>query len=251
MTLNAPASGKVLWEQSLWDERNAQHSFQSAEKSHPISQFIRQWGGGKSGACLELGCYPGQFMPGLGEIGYQLNGIDQSPGTPDKLPEWLASLGHRVGHFWQDDVWTFQPNQTFDLVCSFGLIEHFENWSGLIERHIDLCAPGGSVLITAPQFRGCFQWPIRYLADYENLRRHNLDAMRPKSWSGVAERRGCEVLYSGYIGRYLFWADNQPRNWLQQRLVGLASRGNKFANLLPEGTQTFSPYCAVALRKPS
>ena len=39
----------------------------------------------------------------------------------------------------------------------------------MIERHLELCAPGGIVLITTPNFRGAMQRIARSLLDGENL----------------------------------------------------------------------------------
>lgn len=44
--------------------------------------------------------------------------------------------------------------ERFNLVVSFGFIEHFDDPRAAIPRHIDLCKPGGHVVITIPNYAG-------------------------------------------------------------------------------------------------
>lgn len=42
------------------------------------------------------------------------------------------------------------PDDSYDLVMSFGVIEHFKEWRESIKEHFRICKPGGKVLIAVP-----------------------------------------------------------------------------------------------------
>ncbi len=51
------------------------------------------------------------------------------------------------------DVFAYQPERKYDLVFSFGLVEHFENIELIMEAHKKFLARGGRILITIPNFK--------------------------------------------------------------------------------------------------
>jgi 2-polyprenyl-3-methyl-5-hydroxy-6-metoxy-1,4-benzoquinol methylase len=241
---------KNYWPQDRWDSGNSNVGLAVACKSDIVRKFIEQWiPMAEKKTCFELGCYPGQFLGVFGELGYSLNGIDLSPEVLNKLPEWLQNCGFSVGNFAQADIWDYTPNVPFNVVCSFGLIEHFENWGELIRRHIEMCAKGGLVVITTPNFRGKAQLLMRTLVDGDNLRGHNLDAMRPDAWREVAVDMGCKVLYSGYIGNFDFWMGMQKRNFVQKVAGRLFRWLRRIRFMLPDSSMAFSPYCGIVIQK--
>ena len=51
------------------------------------------------------------------------------------------------------DLFNYQPQQQYDLVSSFGLIEHFTDTKNIIARHLSFLIPGGNLFITLPNFK--------------------------------------------------------------------------------------------------
>lgn len=49
-----------------------------------------------------------------------------------------------------EDIFRVEPEGTFDLVCSFGLIEHFKEKTPVIDIHKKFAAPNGYILILVP-----------------------------------------------------------------------------------------------------
>ncbi len=50
---------------------------------------------------------------------------------------------------------------TFDIVISFGFVEHFDDPRPVIKRHIEFCRPGGYVAIVIPNLQGVYYfWNI-------------------------------------------------------------------------------------------
>src|SRR6516225_9638771 len=100
------------------------------------------------GECFEIGCYPGNFLIWLGQrFGYTVSGIDATPFVRHQMPERLRRHGVRIGELRHGDFLDFDAGRVFDVVCSFGFIEHFRETEDLIERHVRLVKPGGVLVM--------------------------------------------------------------------------------------------------------
>lgn len=177
---------------------------------------------------LEIGSFPGPFLAALGECGYELNGVDFHPGNANDLPNWLRSLGYKVGDFRSEDFLSFPTSRKFDLVYSIGFIEHFEHFEdfdALIRRHAALVSDNGYLFISTPNFRGFVQKWLHRLLDKENLDRHYLPSMNPEIWAAVLRKEGFRILYSGYYGEIGFWVDRtRKRSRLNSFLATAVAR---------------------------
>lgn len=138
----------------------------------------------------------------------------------------------------------------YDVVCSFGVIEHFADWRTFLERQASLVAPGGRLVVTAPNFRGWLQHGLHRALDRENLERHCLEAMRPDAWAAHLAAQGWEVLEWGGLGRFDFWAGEARRGplggaalWLVRSLRGAAAR------ILPVDTLWCCPHVRLLARR--
>ena len=143
--------------QQYWDE-----SYQETEFSRPetddflrlsLLKFIPSV---QQGRAIEIGCYPGRYLSVLGDLGYELNGVDLTPKTK-QLHEHLTDAGYQVGRISHADFITFATTEKYQVVTSFGFIEHFENYWEVIMKQAELVAEKGYLVISAPNFRGFFQ----------------------------------------------------------------------------------------------
>ena len=77
---------------------------------------------------------------------------------------------HPNGKTVQTDLRSFQPDKTFDLVFSVGLIEHFppEETELLIRKHFEMTKPGGWVILFFPTPTLLYR-TTRFLADLLGL----------------------------------------------------------------------------------
>jgi len=163
------------------------------------------------GNCFEVGCYPGSFLVYLGKhFDFVVNGIDATPYVLDRLPQYLVKNGVKVGKLYHGNFLTFETREVYDVVCSFGFIEHFINFEQIIEKHIRLVKPGGILILSCPNFRR-MQYVFHRLLDPVNLQRHVLKVMNLRRWRKVLEGNGMRVIYSGYYRTADFWVDT-PRS---------------------------------------
>ena len=171
----------------------------------------------RQGNAIEVGCYPGKYLSVLGDLGYELNGIDLTPKTAE-LHRYLRQAGFQVGNIIQHDFMTFMTHEKYQVVASFGFIEHFENYSDVILKQAELVSQGGYLVISAPNFKGFFQYVFHRLFDTPNLRRHNLKSMNPAEWAALLKAAGFDIIFCGYGGGALFWMDTD--NSRIQRFLG-------------------------------
>lgn len=201
------------------------------------------------GRGLEIGCYPGRFLPLLGSQGYELNGIDIHEGVRG-LKDWLSGQGFACGDFVQQDFFTYTPERAFDLVISLGFVEHFENWQEVLRKHAELVAPGGVLVIEAPNFLGRFQHWFHRTFDATNLSLHHLPAMDPEQWAKVVADCGLTVSYSGYFGRFHVWTAQDDLSWFKRKALKYILRSrNLLKHLLPQGARSYSPYAGLVARR--
>jgi SAM-dependent methyltransferase len=177
----------------------------------PLRQWIRRWTPPGARSVLEVGCVPGRFLQVFGELGLQLNGVDLLDDVIDGTPQRLQSQGMDVSVFQRVDFFEFQTPESFDVVASFGFIEHFEPWEPAFRRHLELVGPGGTVMITTPNFTSPLQHFVQRRCNPIRFRGHNLEAMHPDRWADLAAACGFDVIFAGPIGRAHYWVNDQPR----------------------------------------
>jgi 2-polyprenyl-3-methyl-5-hydroxy-6-metoxy-1,4-benzoquinol methylase len=240
-----------LANQSYWDDSYALYQLNETVADDDI---IKKWilkyvPKTNNGECFEIGCFPGRYLTVMGDLGYTLNGIDLTPRVNSDFPEWLKSKGYKIGSFIKDDFLKLKSEKKYDLVCSFGFIEHFTNWDEIFEKHIELVNEEGYIVIETPNFRGFFQRLIHYVLDYENYKRHYVPSMNPKKWKKLCEKHGFTTIYSGYIGEFQFWIDKQPTTYIKTKLFNrLITNYERMKKWKPNNPH-YSPYCGIIAKR--
>lgn len=239
-----------LTSQEYWINSYGQPRFEYS-KNHDISKLLLKYlPKNAQGRCIEIGSFPGSYLAVVGTMGYELNGIDFHPLNISALPDWLLDQGFKTGHFSNEDFFAIKGYNNFDVVMSFGFIEHFKNYKEVILNHTTFVKNGGYLIITTPNFRGWIQYLLHSIFDKKNLQRHNIQSMNPFKWKNILEENGFEILYHGYFGNFWFWAD----------LGDERGRFNKFAlkqtmrivkvlrKILFFNSVSFSAYCGIVAR---
>jgi len=97
---------------------------------------------------LEVGCGTGWFSNGLAlHHGAQVTGIDLNPEAVDFSRRGAAALGLTT-RLQCADLFTYEPETTFPVVVSLGVLHHTHDCAAAVERVCTaLVAPGGHALI--------------------------------------------------------------------------------------------------------
>lgn len=235
-----------------WDKCYATPKFKKAKKKDSIRLFIEKYipeSHNSEKTCFEIGCFPGTYLSIFGDLGYQINGIDFCDNLSTMVPV-LSDMGYELGSFYKEDFLAFSPQKKYDVVASFGFIEHFTTYEELIVEHIKMVNVGGYLVLEVPNFIGGFQKKFHELFDNENLTRHYLPAMDIDVWKKIVEDNDFEVLFCGYFGRFNIILENDGQNTVCRLFFKCINKIKwLFDAIIPRGSKSFSPYCGLIARK--
>jgi len=150
--------------------------------------------------CLEVGCVPGRLLISFHRIfGYKIYGVDYS----DKLNLVRKNVSvNKIKEYkvYKADILQFKPKIKFDVVFSFGLIEHFVNPTLYVAKMAGLVKNGGYFIIEVPNFRNV-QYIIHLLSNKGLFETHNLKYMDVKKIEKLVSKvSSIKTLYAGYFG---------------------------------------------------
>ncbi|MEW6001834.1 MAG: methyltransferase domain-containing protein [Nitrospirota bacterium] len=190
-----------------WSERQKQLPLMEISRAYipewlyVIEPFLREYEGK---TFMELGCSPGHASALIcSRIRFIPYGIDFSP-RAHLYKENLAKIGQNDATLIISDIRDFKSNDNFDVVCSFGLIEHFRDPTEMMFHHDRLVRTGGLIIMVIPNFR-YIQWLYHFLFDRKDLSIHNTRMMNLNTFTDFSEKMNHEILYLDYVGRFRLW----------------------------------------------
>lgn len=192
---------------------------------------------------LEVGCAPGKFLLWCA-LAKQASacGVEYAENSHRMTAQLFADARAPADIRKEDFMQTsFEPG-SFDVVYSFGVIEHFTDPRPMIQKHFDMLNPGGISIITIPHFGRLYGWLAQRM-DRGNYDLHNTTIM---SESGILDLAPPESEARSYAyGRMSPWI----LPW--GRFETLACYGlNAIALLQPLKIKTLCPMLVLEIRKP-
>ncbi|GAB4112284.1 MAG: hypothetical protein OHK0050_13320 [Roseiflexaceae bacterium] len=147
---------------------------------------------------LEVGCGQSLWLPALAIPGVEVYGIDYSVLGCKQAVDLLTRAG-KHGHIWCEDFFASAEHTTewFDLIISFGFIEHFDDTAVPLRAMYQMLVPGGLIFATVPNLKGIYG-PLQQRLDIEVYRTHTL--LDDQSIAVHAQRAQLTVQHAGYIG---------------------------------------------------
>ena len=173
-----------------------------------VNQVLKQIPHGQMNY-LELGCSPGICSAALTkDTDWLVSGVDYSESGTVFLK--TLSLVGKAATFHQSDIFEFKARELYDIVASYGLIEHFGGGSldRVLDIHDECLKPGGYLVIELPNFTG-FQYFWHFLFDKPNLDIHNIDIMSPAKLAKHYQAMGYEILFCDYVGCLQVWGSSK------------------------------------------
>jgi len=198
-----------LTERNYWDDRwDKIHlpAIVEPQTKHPVVQetlrILNTYLPRKSLSVMEIGGAPGQYCAYLSKYyGYQPSIIEYSEVGCRKTRENFDLLGLDVRLYQRDFFSDLSDLPRFDVVMSFGFIEHFHDLDDVLRRHVSLLNKGGILILGVPNFRGVTR-KVFARTSPGTLARHNLEAMDLTNWSVLETVHGLTPLFKGYIGGF-------------------------------------------------
>ena len=159
---------------------------------------------------LEIGAFPGNNLASMSiRYGYKPVAIDFIPRVHE-LTDSFKSFGIDDVEIIEQDFFNWKTNRKFNVVMSYGFVEHFTDLNKTLSRHWDLVAEGGFMIVTIPIF-GPLQMLLRRLILTEEklkniLETHNLSVMDVKKIDRLASTfHSSHRIFSDHIREMHTW----------------------------------------------
>ncbi len=199
---------------------------------------------------LEIGCLPARYLAFLSKMfHYFPEGIDFVKGSRNICRQTLINMGIKKFKLYEEDFLGWKANKKYDLVCSFGFIEHFINPEPVIIKHISLTKKNGVIIIEIPNFGG-WQKILHQKLDYADFMRHNLSMMNLMFFIDMLRKHNLKKIYAGYYGGlFNFWWNNKRPSSLQKLSYSLLRIVSKITWRINLNNKLLSPYIVLIAEK--
>ncbi len=136
-----------FWSERWQNQKNLPdpNSVASREEFRLTQPYLES--AGRGARVLDAGCGMGEWTVYLNQLGYKTLGLDISDITIQRLQTIFSQYEFKTG----DIRKTGFPDNSFDLLFSWGAFEHFENGPAeCLEESFRILKPGGWLLISVP-----------------------------------------------------------------------------------------------------
>ncbi|MFL6278397.1 MAG: glycosyltransferase [Blastocatellia bacterium] len=177
---------------------------------------------------LEVGSAPGDHLARLSQrFGLSPYGIEYSEIGVRLNRQVFAANGIDPDNvidadFLGDEVQGKYRGQ-FDIVMSRGFIEHFADARAVVERHIDLLAEGGLLVVSVPNLNG-LNYVLGKFFHKELIPLHNLDIMKKPAFMRLFDNQGVTPLFCDYYGTFNFGLYNTGQRALLAALLSFCMK---------------------------
>lgn len=239
---------EVLSEKAFWNDYWVQET--KGDPDEYIFNGLFQQYLPYGGSYLEIGCAPGSTMVNFHRnFGYTVTGIDYS--SVDIVRQTMTLHGVSTARVIEADFTTLELQEQFDVVGSYGFVEHFVDYPDIIRRHSRLVKPGGYLVIELPNIR-YFNWLMYRIVDPKLLSIHNLDVMDPVKLKRPIED-DFDILFCNYYKTcFLFFDSNNPQvsqyPW-RRRMLKMTQRIFEKLRIDNLPNRVFSPYIILIAKK--
>jgi len=198
---------------------------------------------------LEIGCAPGKMLAWVAAVlQADVSGLDYSERGISTAKRLFGAL-HLKGDLRCESLneTTFPPD-SFDIVYSGGLIEHFKDPRGVVRAHLQFLKPGGTALMTVPNYRGIYGRLQRYF-DADSLLLHNLEIMTCEALRALAPPDETFEVRTYAAGRMSPWVLTPTKRWPRPVALGISHLVNAAALLQPFDVSFLCPTLVLEIRR--
>ncbi|MEO7980458.1 MAG: class I SAM-dependent methyltransferase [Sporichthyaceae bacterium] len=179
---------------------------------------------------LEVGCGQGGFAARLAQR-FDYVGVEPDATSCTVAQQRLAAVGN--GEVRHGDLSAVEPDETFDLVVAFEVIEHIEDDAGALAGWAEHLRPGGWLLLSTPA------WQKRYGAADEmvgHFRRYDPPVLRDRmAGAGLTD---VELVHFGAPLGYLLEAG---RNYAGRKKLAAGATATSMAERSDASGRTLQP----------
>ncbi len=161
---------------------------------------------------FEVGCAPGNIMVFFNKVyGYQVSGCDFI--NCKIIEKNIKKAGVEQVQLYEEDFRKMDLDKKYNIVASYGFVEHFQNYSDILSKHKKLVAEDGYIIIELPNIRK-FNYILYKVFAPELLNIHNLKVMDINVLRKEIEDNEFQIIYDNYYLSNIFMAnrDNELIN---------------------------------------
>ena len=198
-----------FWEEGWWQRKRPERLRLYRDVDFEVVCLLREAGSSKPCRTLELGGGGSRILPYLGrKFGFRVFGSDFSQRGCALLKANLDLQGVDGGVVCEDLFHSSLAPNSFDLVYSSGLIEHFDNTAAVVDEHLRLLKPGGKLVLVVPNLEG-FQGQVFAKLAPSLWNAHHV--FSPSELAETLSALGLREIRSGYLGSFHFQIGYDPR----------------------------------------
>lgn len=236
-----------LTDRNFWEKYWQNYKYSKVPENIFFDKYIKSEA--KDKTFIEIGGFPGTMAIYFAKkYDYKTTLLDFyiDKAMVNKMEE-LNEVAENSVECIEGDFFAFKSKKEYDCVFSYGFIEHFEDTADVIQRHIDLLAPDGNLLIILPNFRGLNGF-IQRIFDRENYNAHNLSSMGMSNLQAIMNKFDLLDVKIDYTPKPILWLEPKPKKWnkIARSFVKTLSYGVK---LFPITGKFLSPYIIITAKK--
>lgn len=136
------------WQQ-YYSQRDYDTIVNAAQSPVLIEDFLSE----KTGSIFELGCGQSRCLARAAKLGWEIGGIDFNKEALLPLKKFAGDVGVQNNHLVNGDVFSYDIDsidKKYDLLVSFGFMEHFRNPAEILTQWKAVLKPGGKVITSIP-----------------------------------------------------------------------------------------------------
>jgi 2-polyprenyl-3-methyl-5-hydroxy-6-metoxy-1,4-benzoquinol methylase len=184
----------------------------------------------------EIGCAPGSKLLQMASVNSDVEyyGIDYSESGIATTREVIQGMGLEATLLCAD-YFSYLPEEPFDLVVSFGVIEHASNPVDAVRRHADYARAGGRVALSIPNWGSPIPKWMAQRVDPTVFDSHNLSIMSPAALEDAMDRAGLVDVQIKTSGLSKLRTTCPVKTVRRMSWRTVAKVWNGFARILPSG----------------
>lgn len=204
---SADLAGRAYWEET-WQRRTTLGSvnLKNYSQARFDAVFTRFLPPGSGRALLEAGCAQSSWLPYFRQrFGYEIVGLDYSETGCEAARRNLDRYGVEGTILCRNFLDEHEDlRQRFDVVFSYGVVEHFSRPEVVLERFREFLKPGGLIVTIIPNVLGAMGWLQRTVnrpvydvhvpMDLDDLGRGHRAAGFEPVWANYVGSLGTEVV---------------------------------------------------------
>ncbi len=147
------ARDSALTNANDWADYYSGLDFARLERATKQPCRIDKWLKEKTGKIFELGCGGSSLLARSACLGWEVSGIDFNQAALAHLQSFLKSKEYRHSHLINADIFKYDCghlSETYDILVSFGFLEHFNNPTQILKKWTKIVRPGGLVISIIP-----------------------------------------------------------------------------------------------------